>query len=176
MHERQAIRDALVAALTGKTPAGTNVFKTRVEPFRQAQLPAVHLYIDSESVEEESATTAPRELKRTAIVGIDGWLAVEPDLDDRLDDFALAIEAALDADPWLNETASAVILSSTEMGLSVQGDRKLGCVHLEFAVTYFSPVRTGAPADIFDTAGITTVVGEQQPETVKTDIHQGGGN
>ena len=173
MHERTQIRNALVAALTGTTPAVARVFKQRVEPIRPADVPAVHVYFDSENIDADDSDHVPRVLKRVGVFGVDGWLAVTEDLEDKLDEFAEAIEAAIDsAHVALNECSEDVILSSTELGISVQGDRKLGCVHLEYSVTYRTPRRVAFPTDKFNTAGFTTRIGSQDEVQVVTDINQ----
>ena len=88
-HERQQIRDAVVAQLKGTAPtyrtaAGARVFKTRMVPIRTAELPALNVYVDSETVDTKSS--APVELTRTVVVAVEGWVSASDDVDDALDD------------------------------------------------------------------------------------------
>lgn len=176
-HERKAIRDAVVAALSGETVAETRVISTREAPFRNGSLPSISVYVVNETVDE--ATRAPRELKRTAVIAVDGWLSSGADdvLDDALDAFALEIETAMDADRFLNVTASDSILLSTEMLARTEGNKPIGVVHMEYAVTYYTNERLAAATDKFNTADVRiSLEGEQaeddQTHTLKTGINQ----
>lgn len=181
MHERQAIREAIIAQLTGIAPAyptdaQARVFKSREAPVRIAELPAINIYIDSELIAPGSELSSPRELKRVVVIAIEGWVRASENVDDALDALALQIETAMDSDPYLANNAFDSILASTETGIKLTGDKPMGCVHLEYAITYHSQVRTPAPAAIFDTASAKlSIDGEQAPAdqsaTLTTNIH-----
>lgn len=176
MHERQAIRDAAVTALAGATAAGARVYKTRLAPIRQAELPAISVYTEEESVTPESLKTSPRELTRSVTLAVEAWVRATDNVDDALDDLALEIETAMDADQNLGATAFDSILMRTEIGLKLDGDRPMGCVHLEYAVTYHTDLRVTESADTFDTAGIdyrvNDVAATDQAQDLLTDVHE----
>lgn len=174
-HERQQIREAVVAMLIGETGAGDNVLKSRLAPMSSSVLPTVHVYNDDEPVKEDSHRTAPRELARVLNLAIDGWCAVpaKGSLDDALDDLSLEIETAIDQDWGLDGTASDCVLTSTEFGTTTIGDRLVGCVHHVYAVTYFTSARVTDPVDDFTTlhAQVEDVGSGDLPEDNQAIIH-----
>lgn len=157
MHERQSIRQAIKAQLLGVTVAGTRVLETRMIPLPTAQLPAISIYTDSESVEPASKTTAPRELTRTVRVSIAAWVIAAADVDDAMDAIALEIETAMDSNLELAGTAYSSILTGTQADIETTGARPMGCVQLTFDVVYHTDLRvliSDATAANFNTADI----------------------
>ena len=181
-HERQDIRDAVIALLKGTAPdyataAEARVFPSRMAPLRTVELPAISVYTDNETVDPASGNSAPRELKRTVELVIEAWVRATSDVEDALDDFALEIETALDADTEFNDTAYSSSLDSTEIGLKLDGDKPMGCVRLKYSVTYHTDLRVTAPGDNFDSADVHyDLAGEQatadQANDVLTAIHE----
>jgi hypothetical protein len=139
-HQRKLIREAVRAQLAAAgTSAEARVFKARVLPLDQdLELPALTVYGKDEDVDPDSKSTAPRELARTLKLAIEGSIAVTEDLDDRLDDLAAEIEAAVDKDPTFGRTASDAILSGTLIGMDTSGDQPIGVVILTYSVTYYT--------------------------------------
>lgn len=182
MHERQAIREAIVAQLIGTAPdfrtdARERVFKSRHAPVRHSELPAINVYTESESIKPGSESTAPRELTRTVTVAIEAWTQMTENVDDALDELALQIETAMDVDLNLAGTAFDSVLNSTEIGITTAAERPMGVIHLEYAVTFHSDLRVEEPVDIFDTATIQhNLTGAQAPADTTndtlTDINQ----
>lgn len=174
MHERQAIREAVVAQLVGvapvfRTAARDRVTKSRMAPIR-GELPAINVYTDGEEIDANSKNSAPRELMRTMTVTIEAWAKYAENVDDALDDLALEIETAMDLDLNLANTAFDSVLERTEIGIKLDGDRPMGCVHLEYAVTFHTDLRVAAPTDIFDTATVRyDLAGAQAPADERTD-------
>src|SRR5918912_779283 len=106
-HQREVIRKAVQGQLlAANTAAQDRVFATRLVPYRRMQLPAFAVYTPEEPVDPASQRTAPRELKRNlrlvveAAVNEGAILRAAPvqNVDDALDDLALDIERAIDAD------------------------------------------------------------------------------
>lgn len=155
-HPRTLIRHAVVAQLTGATAAGARVFKARVVPFKQSELPAVAVYTPDEEV-ETSRSSAPRELERSLQLVIEGVTesGAPSDVDDSADELALEIEAAIDSDTTLNGTATDVLLSRTESDSFAESGKNHGLVRLTFTVYYetYAPM-TAPAADDFNTADI----------------------
>lgn len=173
MHERQAIRDAVVAALTGETAAGARVEASRFEPAQTDELPMVCVYTLEESVEGSSANTAPRELTRTLRVAVDAYAGVPAngDIDTSLDDLALEIETAMDADLNFSGNAAESLLSSTEVMIDMTGERPFGCAHLVYEMTYRTYQRIPAPGDAFDSVDVHySLSGDQAADDQANDV------
>ena len=174
-HERKQIRDAVVAQLMGATSAGDRVQSTRMMPVRRMQLPFISVYADSESVEKSNE--APREHRRVVTLAIEGWVAAsEGNVDDALDELALEIEEALDQNSLLDGSASDMVLSGSEFGIKLDGDRAMGAVRIEYDVTYFTLLRLVEDGDPFERAEIKySLSNEQAPldqaHDSLTDIH-----
>lgn len=165
-HERQQLREAIVAQLKGpsndRTSAGSRVTKSRMEPQTIDQLPAISVYSADEAIHESSSSTAPRELKRLPRIQIVGWVVASSAVDDALDALALQIETAMDLDHTLDHYAFDSILESTSFVQIEGGERPLGAVSLTYACTYHTQVRNAAPTDIFDTAAAqVSLAGDQ---------------
>lgn len=161
MHQRKLIRDAVTSILiAAATAAGSKVYPTRVLPFVLPELPVISVYTLDESVDPDSANTAPRELTRTLSVVIEAMSAPGPDIDDTMDALALEIETAMHADPYLGDVCVDSLLASTEIESIEEGDREVGWMALTYSVTY----RTEAPdaptnLDDFNTAYATHNLG-----------------
>ncbi len=155
----EKVRDLLVAA---STAAGTRVQLNRFTTLRNTQLPAIAVYALSESVDPESATTAPRELTRRLELAIDGVVAAETEPDSRMNDLAAQIEAAMHADPYLDGVAFDSILVDSILDVQTVGDRLVGHLAMSYEVTYHT-LAPEPPADEdlddFQTAGVTHKTG-----------------
>jgi hypothetical protein len=161
-HERQQIREAIAAALVGKTAAGARVFETRILPLRMPELPAVAVYSLSESSDDQQ--TAPRELKRRIDFAVEAAVKQGTNIDDALDAIALQVETAMDADPTFGGLASDSMLVGTQLDVVEEGDRMMGVAVLRYAVTYYTPERsaTSAVLDDFETVDVRTSLGGEQ--------------
>ena len=177
-HERQAIRDAIVAQLKGPVPyvrtsAQDRVYKTRSGPPREGELPVICLFVAEEEIDENFAASAPRELLRTATLNIEGWVKVSPgnDLDAAMDDLALQIEAAMDLDIFLAGTVFSSVLGRTRLGTAIVGNQPMACCSLEYLCTYHTMIRMPNPTDHFTTADIrTSLLGVQAPAEQSHDV------
>lgn len=153
-HPRQVIRHAVVAQLVGKTAAGTRVFPARRIPFQRVELPALAVYVPTESVDVQSRATAPRELDRRAQVVVEAMAQQAGDVDDVLDEIAFQVENALHADWTLGGVASDLLLTATETEVLDDGKQLIGVVRLEFEVRYYSEAVPAATLDDFKTADV----------------------
>lgn len=170
MHQRQAIRRAAVAALVDRTGAGGRVYPTRVLPARRLELPMIAVYTDDESIDGESASSAPRNLDRAADLVIEALVAVPPPriddpvtdfVDDAMDDMALQIEMAMDVDRYLDDTVMDAVMSGTTTEVIQEGDRLMGLVTLTYSVTYQQLPAEAAAVDEFLLAGVTQNLGNE---------------
>jgi hypothetical protein len=149
---RHAVRDLLAAAATA---AGDHVTATRIFPYRKGDLPAISVYTLEETIDEESAESAPRELLRSIDLEVAGFVHAGSAVDDAMDDLAEQIEAAMDADPTFGGKAADSFLRSTTMGLTGDGDTIAGMVTLTYDVTYrTTPADPVEDVDEFLTADV----------------------
>jgi hypothetical protein len=164
VHGRQAIRKAVVAALRNQTAAEERVKATRVWPWRSKDLPAIAVYTLSESVNPESAQTAPRELERTVELAIEAAVKLGEDVDDVLDGLALEIERAMHADWTLGDTAADSVLQSTDVTVVPDGDQDVGLLRIVYRVWYYThaPEAEDVTLDSFTNANIRYDLGGEQ--------------
>lgn len=155
-HQRELIRYAAIAALTGATAAGARVYNTRVDPHRKGALPALSVY----TLGEESADTgsAPRELARATRMEVAGWVAGvdSGEVADAMDALAVEIEAAMDADPYLGGAASDSVLEGTTIEIREDDGRSsplIGIITLTYSVSYYTSP-TARELDDFLRAGV----------------------
>jgi hypothetical protein len=172
MHPRAVIRAKVVELLSTAvdsvypTAAEERVYPTRTLPYKKGgTLPVVSVYALSEDVTPDSVTTAPRELTRELSLVIEAWVKASVsggvptiNADSAMDTIAAEIEAVMEADPFLDDTAAQSILSSTETDLVEVGDTMMGLLIMTYAVTYRTRATDDAPPDLDDflTVGSTT--------------------
>ena len=146
MHARQAIREACKTILvSANTAAGSRVYETRLTPWEAVKLPAIAVYALEETIDQDqSRETAPRQLWRNLTLEIVGAVRAGDNVDDALDDMAASIEAAMNADRWISGTVGDSLLDSTNIAIEVTGDKPIGFVVLNYAVTYFTESPTEA--------------------------------
>jgi hypothetical protein len=153
-HPRKLIRHAVAAQLLNKTAAGDRIYKGRALPYRSVELPALAVYVPSET--SVSNGTAPRELDRRPELVIEGAVRVsDPEgIEDAMDDLAEQVEAALHADETFGAKAADAELRNTELDIIADGDQITGVVRLTFEVKYYAYVFDPAlPSDDFRTVG-----------------------
>jgi len=133
---RKAIRYAIANVLKDNTDAGGNVFASRTRKLTADNLPAILVYTTEEAAEE--FIQAPRELKRTLTVRIEIAARADEELDDTLDDLAQEVEDILSENQTLDDVASDVILTRTEIVLNADGDNQHGACVMSYDVTYYT--------------------------------------
>jgi hypothetical protein len=178
LHERKAIRDAVVAQLSGQTAAGARVFASRQSSVKKVELPAICVYTDSEEVDEESADSSPRWLKRKLLLAVEVWAGAASGVDDVLDALALEVETAMDSDDSLGGTAFWSWPASTEVGLTEIGNQPVGCCRMLYTVVYKTDLRTETRDGAFDdlkTVDTTydVAAGEQDPADRSETLNEG---
>lgn len=174
MHPRKIIRDATVARLIrAGTAAGARVTPTRVDPHKKHELPALSVYTLSEQTGPED-DTEPRELWRTLKLEIAGWVAHSAacPADDALDALAEQIEAAMDADRYLDGAAGESLLVGTEITIRDDGDPLIGILTLTYEVTYRTTVAAPNDLDDFLRAASTAQVGTAAVDNAPRDVIQ----
>lgn len=171
MHQRNVIRNAITAALTGATVAGANVFSTQKLLYVQDDLPAIAVYAQNETSTWDQ--TAPRELDRKSIFVVESIVDAGENVDDAMDDIAEEIEVVMDTDPFFKVATVASAyqshLTASEMMSLEDGDREIGILTLTYQVSYRTDAFV-APTDPddFNTADATYNLGGEQDEADQT--------
>jgi hypothetical protein len=127
MHQRQAIREAVVAALSGKTAAETRVYATREVPWKRLELPGISVYC----LEEEKDQGKLKVQVAVLLVA-----ALTEKVDDALDDLALEVENAMALDMTLGRTAMATRYTGMQVEISEEQGRPVGAMRLLYDAWY----------------------------------------
>jgi hypothetical protein len=142
LHQRALIRRAFVTTLQHKTLAEERVVATRVWPWKSSELPAMSVYTLEESVDPQSARTAPRELERSLDVAIEMAVQLVQDVDDVLDAEAYKVEAAINAAEALGGVGDLAlcdaVLRETVITVNHEGDLPVGLLRMVYTVRYFT--------------------------------------
>lgn len=149
-HQRTLIRQAAKAALLGNTSAGPRVHTSRIVAWRPKDLPAIAIYTLEEPVDPDSASSAPRELRRSLTLAIEVAAVQQESIDDELDALALQIERAIHADWTLGDTAADTILANTNVEIMAEGEKIIGVMRIEFTVTYYTFAPDAEDVDLPD--------------------------
>ncbi|MEF2145125.1 MAG: hypothetical protein V3573_06740 [Desulfovibrionaceae bacterium] len=136
MHPRSRIRQAVVAALLGKTGAGSRVFASRTRPLASRQLPAIGVYALSEEADHQR--TSPRTYERILQLAVDVITWEDAGLDAALDQLCVEIEAVLLPDPTLGGACEDFTYRRAEINLlpAQSSDPGKGAALLVFEATY----------------------------------------
>jgi len=140
MHARQQIRAAIVAALTGLTTTGSNVFLSHPSSrnLAAADLPALRVFTLSEQTDlVENASPQQRILD----VAVEAVVMGISNIDDGLDTICAEVEIALAAN--VPAGVHALNLSSTSIEFNGEGEQPHGVARMTFVAEYYT--RLGAP-------------------------------
>lgn len=142
--------------LKGKTDAEQRIHNALPpDSYQKSDLPAIYIFPMPASESAEKFTEGPRELKRTVRIGVNARLfGKEDDIVDRLDRIADQIEAIMEVDPYLGETAADCILSQTATDVKSDGADVFGDIGLIYEVTYFTVQRESESANVTPFEGI----------------------
>lgn len=177
MHYRQRIRDAVKTLLiNASTLAGANVFTSRAKPVLEI-LQKGQAVISVYTADETSAALKDGYmLERTLTVSIEGMAGGGDDLDNKLDDLAAQVEAAIDADPTLaGLLAGELSLTATTSEISARGNQQVGAFRLDYECSYLTvleqePAPMPLPDTVYvnpmpDSAGYQAIFSTKQCET-----------
>ena len=129
MHQRQKMRDAVVALLTGKTKAWDRVFPSRQVPWRAMELPGIAIYTFEES--EESR-------KRKVTLAVLLVASLTERVDAELDDLALEVETVLASDLSLAGTALGSRYTGMAMEITEDQGVPIGAIRLNYEAWYLA--------------------------------------
>lgn len=140
MHYRQTIRDAVADLLTeADTAAGANVFTSRSRPILEI-LQKRESVLSVYTGDETSRRTGDGKYRvRTLTISIEGAAGGGDDLDDALDDLALEVETAIDADLTLGNLLNEEMeLTATSSEISSKGNMQVGAFRLDYQCSYMT--------------------------------------
>jgi hypothetical protein len=140
-HVRRQIRDAAATALAGLTTTGARVYPSRTYPLQDANLPALRIYTNEETVEMSSMGGANRLVQRTLNLLVEGCAKVNDTLDDTLDDIIKEVETAIAANQTLGG-AKWVQLAGIEIEMEGEGEKETGVARMTFQCEYITELDT----------------------------------
>jgi hypothetical protein len=142
-HVRQQIRDKIFSLVEGLATTGNRVYKSRLYPLRDENLPGLCVSTGVEengNDEEENVETVQH---RNLEIVIDARAKIVAGLDDLLDTILAEVETAVFADRFLGGLVASLDLESVEPELSGEQDKPVGSLLIIFKVQYLT--QEGAP-------------------------------
>lgn len=134
MHARQQIRQCVVETITNLA-SFARVVESRRYVHEEGALPALSVFTNSESV-DENLRTEPLDEYRRLIVTIEVRDTAVASLDDTLDTLCEEVEIALYADQTLNGLVKDFHMLTAEYSDGVEGKKPIGLVAMNWEALY----------------------------------------
>lgn len=134
-HVRQQIRDDIVTTLTGLTTTGSNVFRSRIFPLEETNLPALCIYTKSETSEYDTIGL-PRSVNRVLDVAVEAYVKGVSNYDNTLDTIAVEMEEAIAADITLGGLAKDAQITAFEADFAGDGEQPVAVGRFTVTVEY----------------------------------------
>ena len=134
-HVRQQIRDDIVTTLTGLTTTGSNVFRSRIFPLEETNLPALCIYTKSEASEYDTIGL-PRSVNRVLDVAVEAYVKGVSNYDNTLDTIAVEVEEAIAADITLGNLAKDAQITAFEADFAGDGEQPVAVGRFTVTVEY----------------------------------------
>jgi len=134
-HVRQQIRDDIVTTLTGLTTTGSNVFRSRIFPLEETNLPALCIYTKSEASEYDTIGL-PRSVNRILDVAVEAYVKGVSNYDNTLDTIAVEVEEAIAADITLGNLAKDAQITAFEADFAGDGEQPVAVGRFTITVEY----------------------------------------
>jgi len=134
-HKRKLIRDAVVAALTGLTTTGVNVSVDPVYDIEAVKLPQLVITTGDESADPVAYGSGYRTYQRVLNLSIEAIAQATTGLADTLDQIALEVETAINADPTLAATAMDAVLTGIRQQIE-KASQPIGRMSIDYDITY----------------------------------------
>ena len=134
-HVRQQIRDDIVTTLTGLTTTGSNVFRSRIFPLEETNLPALCIYTKSEASEYDTIGL-PRSVNRVLDVAVEAYVKGVSNYDNTLDTIAVEVEEAIAADITLGGVAKDAQITAFEADFAGDGEQPVAVGRFTITVEY----------------------------------------
>ena len=143
-HLRKQIRDAVVAAVTGLTTTGANVFQNRVHNMPDSKLPCLLVQTESDTMEFDTLTE-PRRERHELILSVEGVVknASEVTSENTFDLICKEVEIAMDAAAGIQALVKDYFLASTQFSRSGEGDQPIVSAQMLWSFEY--NIREGIP-------------------------------
>lgn len=137
MHERQKIRNAVSALLTGNvTEVGARVFKSRASAlWPDQELPCICIY-NKEDKFTDRFGNSPGQSGRLLTLSIDIVVAGKEGNDDTLDSIAKQIEVLMQKDHTLSGTCEDLTLTDVVFGFKEDGAVPIAAARLSYEIIY----------------------------------------
>jgi len=134
-HVRQQIRDDIVTTLTGLATTGSNVFRSRIFPLEETNLPALCIYTKSETSEYDTIGL-PRSVNRVLDVAVEAYVKGVSNYDNTLDTIAVEMEEAIAADITLGGLAKDAQITAFEADFAGDGEQPVAVGRFTVTVEY----------------------------------------
>lgn len=134
-HIRKQIRDAIVDDVTGLATTASRVYRSRLYPLADTQLPGLCVYTGDEQVSTRTITH-PRTQERQVEVRVEVFVAAQQDYDDEIDAIIEEVETAIGADPTRGGIAKDTTLSSIRTTMAADGEVPVCIAVMSYQVHY----------------------------------------
>lgn len=134
-HVRQQIRDDIVTTLTGLTTTGSNIFRSRIFPLEETNLPALCIYTKSETSEYDTIGL-PRSVNRVLDVAVEAYVKGVSNYDNTLDTIAVEMEEAIAADITLGGLAKDAQITAFQADFAGDGEQPVAVGRFTVTVEY----------------------------------------
>lgn len=132
-HARKQIRDAVKTLLTGLPTTGVRAFAGRVEALTVAECPGLNVRVSSETARDDLPLMEDESLRDVQIL-IEGY--VNAGGEDTLDQIALEVEQALEANPTIGGLVDQLTYQSTTLRRVPEGEYDHAVVTLVYSAVY----------------------------------------
>lgn len=134
-HLRNQIRDAVVSRLTGLSTTGSNVFRSRIYPLENNNLPGLCIFTKSEATTFDTLTR-PRSISRVLEIGVEAYVKATSNYDNTLDTIAVEVEEAIASDVTFSNLAKDTQVTSFDADFSGDGEQPVAIGRFTIEVNY----------------------------------------
>jgi hypothetical protein len=124
-----------VTTLTGLTTTGSNIFRSRIFPLEETNLPALCIYTKSETSEYDTIGL-PRSVNRVLDVAVEAYVKGVSNYDNTLDTIAVEMEEAIAADITLGGLAKDAQITAFEADFAGDGEQPVAVGRFTVTVEY----------------------------------------
>ena len=136
-HVRQQIRNKIVDLVTGLATTGSNVFKSRLYPLHDDNLPGLCVSTGIEEIDDEEGKVEGVQHRNLEIIVL-ACDKITAGLDDKLDTIATEVETAVFVDRFLGNLVQSLDLAVSEPEISDEMEQPVGSLALVFTVQYLT--------------------------------------
>lgn len=133
-HGRKQIRDAVKVLLTGLATTGARIYAGRVEPLTAAECPGLNVRVSEETPIDDMRTLLEEEAFRAVGIAVEGYILAGGE--EALDQIALEVEQALEADPTIGGLVDDFSYQGTQLRRVPESEYDHAVVILTYSATY----------------------------------------